>query len=63
MRHAEILYKFLGQRARRFVQRVEDENSYYCNQHAECQPGYFRRDQIRVRLTNIAYRRAGYGFQ
>ncbi len=57
MNHEEILFKYLGTRARRFVQQVEGEWNYYASPYTNARAGCLRRDEIRWRLTRLAYRR------
>lgn len=55
--HDEILFKFLGTRARRFVQRVQSEWAYYRSPMIQAREGCLVRDEIRSRLTRLAYHR------
>lgn len=53
----EILFKFLGSRARRFVERVRSEWALYLHPWAQARPGCIRRDAVRFRLERLAYYR------
>lgn len=52
----EILFRFLGTRARRFVRSVRDEWAYYSGHPmSKARSGCLKRDAIRVRLEKLAY--------
>jgi len=58
MTYTEIIYQFLGQRARRFVEAVDVEwLRYTLNPYTHGLTGCLRRDAKRVRLVRLAYHR------
>jgi len=52
-----IISRFLAHRLARFVRQVDQETSYYSTPSVHGRPGYLRRDGVRTKLVNRAYRR------
>ena len=57
MTHTEILFRFLKPRACRLVRQVEFEWHMYTNPSHKAETGCLKRDELRNRLTNLAYAR------
>lgn len=55
----EIIFKYLGQRARRFVEKVRKEWDSYNNASTKAVAGCLHRDEVRYRLERLAYYRYG----
>ena len=57
MSHMEILFRYLTPRACRFVRQVEFEWHTYLNPSRKGLTGFLKRDELRNKLTNLAYSR------
>ena len=54
---ADIIRRFLGWKAKRFVRRVRTEWHLYLNPRTEGQAGFLQRDALRFALEKLAYSR------
>lgn len=57
MTHTQILFRYLSPRACRLVRQIEFEWHMYTRPSHKAEAGCLKRDELRVRLTNLAYDR------
>lgn len=58
LQHTEIISRFLTLPAQRFVRQVEAESDGYTKDPRSVgKPGFLKRDRVRFKLTDRAYRR------
>lgn len=63
MEHQDIISRFLPYRLARFVRQVERESACYAESpRSQARPGYLRRDALRFKLVDRAYRRYSLNF-